>query len=83
MIASKLLVTHCWGITYTHQGVVGSLNRNGFTYKQTRGIPCKVGSEKREKLLQQLDTLFKQTLDIESVVYFSDDVHPTDNSPIL
>lgn len=69
-----------WGITYTHQGVVDLLNRIGFTYKQTKCVPCEADSKKQEKFLQQLDTLLEQTLDNDSVVYFADGVHPTHNT---
>lgn len=74
-----------WGITYTHQGVVDLLNRIGFTYKQTKCVPCEADSEKQEKFLQKLDTLLQQTLDnessgVRSVVYFADGVHPTHNT---
>lgn len=69
-----------WGITYTHQGVVDLLNRIGFTYKQTKCVPCEADSEKQEKFLQQLDILLQQTLDNESIVYFADGVHPTHNT---
>ena len=75
-----------WGITYTHQGVVDLLNRVGFTYKQTKCVPCEADSEKQEKFLQKLDTLLQQTLNnessgVRSVVYFADGVHPTHNTP--
>jgi transposase len=69
-----------WGITYTHQGVVDLLNRIGFTYKQTKCVPCEADSVKQEEFLQQLDILLEQTLDNESVVYFADGVHPTHNT---
>jgi transposase len=74
-----------WGITYTLQGVVDLLNRIGFTYNQTKCVPCEADSEKQENYLQQLDTLLDQTLDNESggvasVVYFADGVHPTHNT---
>ena len=69
-----------WGISYTHQGVVDLLNRIGFTYKQTKCVPCEADSEKQEKFLQQLDILLEQTLDNETVVYFADGVHPTHNT---
>lgn len=69
-----------WGITYTHQGVVDLLNRIGFTYKQTKSVPCEANSEKQEGFLQQLNALLEQTLDNESIVYFADGVHPTHNT---
>jgi transposase len=69
-----------WGIIYTHQGVVDLLNRIGFTYKQTRCVPCESNSEKQEKFLQQLDILLEQALDNESVVYFADGIYPTHNT---
>jgi transposase len=69
-----------WGITYTHQGVVDLLNRIGFTYKQTKCVPCECDSKKQEEFLQQLDTLLEQTVDNEIVVYFADGVHPTHNT---
>ena len=69
-----------WGITYTHQGVVDLLNRIGFTYKQTKCVPCEADSQKQEKFLEELDILLEQTLDNETVVYFADGVHPTHNT---
>jgi transposase len=69
-----------WGITYTHQGVVDLLNRIGFTYKQTKCVPCEADSQRQEIFLEELDTLLEQTLDSESVVYFADGVHPTHNT---
>jgi transposase len=69
-----------WTITYTRQGVVDLLNRIGFTYKQTKCVPCEADSEKQEHFLQQLDILLEQTLDNDSVIYFADGVHPTHNT---
>ena len=66
-----------------HQGVVDSLNRTGFTYEQTTDVLGKVSSEKWGELLQQLDPLLQQILDHESIAYFADGVHPTDNAQIL
>lgn len=53
------------------------------TNKQVTGVPCEADGEKRRKLLQQLDTLLKQTLGHESVAYFTDGVHPMGNAQIL
>ena len=83
LIASKSLLTHSLVGVLLIKELVGSFNRIGFTYKQTTGVACEAGSEKRGKLLQQLDPLPKQTLDDELVAYFTDGVHPTGNAQIL
>ena len=56
-----------WIATATHAGVCN---------------PGKADREKPRTLLQQLDSLLKQTLH-QSVVYFADGVHPTGNAQIL
>lgn len=69
-----------WSITYTASGMVDLLNRIGFTYKQTKCVPCEADAEKQEAFIEQLNHLLKQTIDNESVIYFADGVHPTHNT---
>ena len=83
MIASKLLVSHSLVGVLLIKELVDSFNRIGFAYKQTTGVACEAGSEKRGTLLQQLDPLPKQILDHELVAYFTNGVHPTGNAQLL
>jgi transposase len=69
-----------WGIDYTPQGVVDLLNRVGFTYKQTKQIPCETDAEKQLAFMETLAQMLPQTSANEVVVYFADGVHPTHNT---
>lgn len=69
-----------WGIEYTCPGVVDLLHRIGFTYKQTKCVPCEADLEKQEAFLEKLDVLLAETSDNEVGLYFADGVHPTHNT---
>lgn len=69
-----------WGIDYTPQGVVDLLNRIGFTYKQTKQIPCETDTEKQLVFMETLAQILPQTTENQAVVYFADAVHPTHNT---
>ena len=69
-----------WNIDYTPQGVVDLLNRIGFTYKQTKQIPCETDAEKQLAFMEILAKILPQATDNEAVVYFADGVHPTHNT---
>ena len=69
-----------WNIDYTPQGVVDLLNRIGFSYKQTKQVPCEANAEKQAAFMETLETILNQTADNETVVYFADGVHPTHNT---
>lgn len=69
-----------WQINYTPAGIVDLLNRIGFTYKQTKCVPCEADVEKQHAFIQKLNHLLEQTTADESVIYFADGVHPTHNT---
>ena len=69
-----------WGIDYTPQGTVDLLNRIGFTYKQTKQVPCEVDVQAQESFMEVLSDLLEQTADSKAVIYYGDGVHPTHNT---
>ena len=69
-----------FGVSYTTSGMAKLLNRIGFSYKQTKQVPCKADSEKQEEFLQQLQGLLQEA---EAALYFLDAVHPTHNTRSL
>lgn len=69
-----------WGIDYTPQGTVDLLNRIGFTYKQTKQVPCEVDIQAQESFMEVLSDLLEQTAQDKVVVYYGDGVHPTHNT---
>lgn len=73
-------ITSRWQINYTPAGVVDLLNRIGFTYKQTKCVPCEGDAEKQHSFIEKLEHLLEQTTDNKSVIYFADGVHPTHNT---
>jgi transposase len=59
-----------WGITYTHQGVVDLLNRIGFTYKQTKCVPCEADRNSFNSLTYYLNKhLIMRVLFISLMVF--------------
>jgi len=64
-----------WGIDYTPQGTVDLLNRIGFTYRQTRQVPCEVDVQAQESFMEVLSDLLEQTADSKAVIYYGDGVH--------
>lgn len=69
-----------WGIDYTPQGIVDLLNRIGFTYKQTKQVPCEVDVQAQEAFMEVLCDLLEQTSEDKAIVYYGDGVHPTYNT---
>ena len=67
------------GVGYTTEGVVGLLNRMGFTYKKTSEVPCEADAAQQEGFVSELGEIFS-TMEEGSVVYYADGVHPTHNS---
>lgn len=78
--AIALWIKTRWGIDYTPQGVVDLLNRIGFTYKQTKQVPCETDAKKQIVFMETLAQILSQTTENEAVVYFADGVHPTHNT---
>lgn len=73
-------ITTRWRIDYTPQGVVDLLNRIGFSYKQTKQVPCETNIEKQQEFIERFDQIIAETTDNETLVYFADAVHPTHNT---
>lgn len=69
-----------FGVSYSPKGMGKLLHRLGFTYKKTKSVPCKADRAKQEAFLERLEGLLSQD---ESVVYFTDGVHPTHNTRSL
>ena len=67
-----------YGIEYTPNGIVHTLNRLGFRYKKTKIVPSKADKEKQEKFVEEYKKLRENQKSTEKV-YFMDSVHPTHN----
>jgi len=73
-------VQRTFGVNFTQSGMGKLLHRLGFTYKKTKSVPCKADRVKQEAFLMQLETLLEED---NSVIYFTDGVHPTHNTRSL
>lgn len=69
-----------WGIDYTPQGTVDLLNRIGFTYKQTKQVPCEVDVQAQEAFMEELSGILDQATESNAVIYYGDGGHPTHNT---
>jgi hypothetical protein len=56
----------------TPQGTVDLLNRIGFTYKQTKQVPCEVDVQAQEDFMEVFSDILEQTTRIKPVFF-----HPT------
>lgn len=73
-------VKNAFGVSYTLSGMSQLLHRLGFVYKKTKSVPCKAEPSQQEAFLAKLAGLLT---DEESVIYFTDGVHPTHNTRSL
>jgi transposase len=74
-------VSREFAIDYTPTGMTTLLNRIGFSYKQTKQVPCEANIEKQVDFLSQMqEKLSAVKEDTKSVAYFLDAVHPTHNN---
>ncbi len=81
-IASKEIVEYVkqtFGVVYTPQGLVHTLNRIGFTYKKATIIPGKSDAKKQKDFIAKY-TLLKKEKAPEDKILFMDGVHPQHNS---
>lgn len=68
-------------VRYSQEGVVKLLHRIGFSYKQTKQVPCECNIEKQEQFVKELMELVGQVKASEKkAIYFIDGVHPTHNT---
>ncbi|NJK83667.1 MAG: IS630 family transposase [Saprospiraceae bacterium] len=75
-----LYVQKTFGVKYSCQGMCHLLERLGFSYKKTKSVPCKADKSKQEAFLEQLAVLLAEE---DTVVYYTDGVHPTHNTRSL
>jgi transposase len=71
-----LYVKEKYKIDYTISGFTNWLSRNGFSYKQPKGVPSKADPAKQEEFMRQYAELKKLTPENEPIL-FGDGVHPT------
>lgn len=69
-----------FGIRYSLSGMIDLLHRIGFTYKQTKQVPCEADIRAQHEFLEHLESLVEQGEVNEAVIYFADGVHPTHNT---
>ncbi len=66
-------------IRYTHQGMVQTLHKIGYSYKKTSPIPGKIDIEKQNAFIDTNEKEYKSLPENEKV-YFLDSSHPTFNN---
>ncbi len=69
-----------FGVKYSLGGMIDLLHRLGFSYKQTKQVPCESDVESQHEFIKNLTSLVEQAKDNEAVIYFADGVHPTHNT---
>lgn len=69
-----------YNIKYTTAGVIRLLHRIGYSYKQTKAVPCEANGAKQEIFLQELEALTQKIEEEQAVIYYIDGVHPTHNT---
>ena len=65
-----------WGVTFTVSGMHKWLQRNGFVYKQPKGIPYKADVLAQEDFIEKYTEL-KASVNPNEPILFGDGVHPT------
>ena len=65
-----------WGVSFTISGMHKWLHRNGFVYKQTKGIPYKADVVAQEDFIDKYTEL-KASISPDEPIIFGDGVHPT------
>lgn len=65
-----------WGATFTVSGMHKWLRRNGFVYKQPKGIPYKADVVAQEDFIDKYTEL-KASVSPDEPIIFGDGVHPT------
>ena len=64
-----------YNVTYSVAGLNKWLHRNGFSYKQPKGVPHKFDSEKQQEFIDFYETLKAEVEEDE--LFFMDATHPT------
>lgn len=77
----KAYVEATYKVSYTLAGMTDWLNRNKFSYKETKGQPAKADIEKQKNFVEAYEKL-KAEVPAEEPILFIDAVHPTMASKI-
>jgi len=80
--SSKEIVAYIklkYDVDFTHDGLVITLHRLGFSYKKTKSVPSKANRERQENFVKEYKKL-RANLKSDEIIYFMDAVHPTHNS---
>lgn len=77
----KAYVEKTYQVTYTLAGMTDWLNRNGFSYKETKGQPAKADIERQKAFVRAYEKL-KAELPEDEIILFIDAMHPTMASKI-
>ncbi len=70
-----------YGVDYTVSGLHKWLHRQGFVYKQPKGIPAKADVEQQHAFIKQYDVL-KANVGADEPILFGDGVHPTQSTKL-
>ncbi len=69
-------IEETFGIRYSILGLNKWLHKNGFSYKQPKGVPQKFDAQKQDAFITEYEAL-KAVLTDDDVLLFMDAVHPT------
>lgn len=70
-----------YGVEYSIPGLQKWLHRNGFSYKQFKGVPHKYEQEKQDQFVTEYEWL-KSTVATDEPILFIDATHPTQATKI-
>ena len=72
-------VKQTFGVVYTPEGMVHTLNRLHFTYKKTTAVPCKADPDEQKKFIEKHEQM-KAKKAAEDKILFMDGTHTQHNS---
>lgn len=81
-LTAKEIVEHVkqtYGVVYTSEGMVHTLNRLGFTYKKTTLVPGKANPDKQKDFIKKYQRLKNEKANDDKIL-FMDGTHPQHNS---
>jgi hypothetical protein len=56
--------------------MIDLLHRLGFSYKQTKQVPCETDVKAQKEFVEELSSLVEHAEANKAVIYFVDGVHP-------
>ena len=66
-----------WRVKYSISGMQKWLERNGFVYKQPKGVPYKADAKQQESFIEKYEQLKKSATLLNEPILFMDAAHPT------